>query len=176
MDKMWDTIGACWQVKVLISCFVTCFTFLVGEIEAPFIALWLLVMIDTMTKWAAVSKNTLQKNGLDDHSIWYGFYLSWHNGDLSSREMRQKFATKVFAYFMLIVAGNLIAKIIPGLVLFGSDISKIPGGFVYSFLAVTELMSIIENLIEMGMDVLKPLAVWACRKRDDMTGGGGRVG
>jgi phage-related holin len=46
-----------------------------------------------------------------------------------------------------------------------------PGNLVYSFLAVTELMSIIENLISMGMDVLKPLAVWAVRKRDDITGG-----
>lgn len=63
--------------------------------------------------------------------------------------MCYKFATKVFAYFVVIVAGHL----------------------VYSFLAVIELMSIIENLIEMGMDVLKHLAVWACRKRDEITGG-----
>jgi len=46
-----------------------------------------------------------------------------------------------------------------------------PGSLVYSFLAVTELMSIIENLIAMGMDVLKPLAIWAGRKRDEITGG-----
>ena len=49
--------------------------------------------------------------------------------------------------------------------------AKMPGSLIYSFLAVTELMSIIENLIAMGMDALKPLAVWACKKRNEITGG-----
>jgi len=170
-NKIWETIISCWQVKLLASIFVTAFTFLVGEVEAPFIALWLLVIVDTITKWASVSKNTLDQQGVDG-SIWYGFYLAWHTGALSSREMRHKFATKVFAYFVIIIAGHLVSVVLPSIIIAGGDISKMPGGLVISFLAVTELMSIIENLIAMGMDVLKPLAVWACRKRDDITGGG----
>ena len=156
----------------MASFFVTCFTFLIGDIEAPFIALWLLVVVDTITKWAAISKDTLDKEGcIDGSSIWYGFYLAWHTGALSSREMRRKFATKVFAYLVVIVASHLVSVILPSIMIAGGDVAKMPGSLVYSFLAVTELMSIIENLIAMGMDVLKPLAVWACKKRNEMTGG-----
>lgn len=171
-NKIWDTIISCWQLKLLASFFVTVFTFLVGEIEAPFIALWVLVIVDTITKWASISKNTLDSEGCaDGSSIWYGFYLAWHTGALSSREMRHKFATKVFAYFVIIIAGHMVSVILPSIVIAGGDVAKMPGSLVYSFLAVTELMSIIENLIAMGMDVLKPLAVWACKKRNEITGG-----
>jgi len=169
-NKIWDAITQCWQVKLLVSFFVTIFTFLVGEIEAPFIALWVLVILDTISKWASVSKITLnQQRG--DGGIFYGFYLAWHTGALNSREMRQKFVPKVFAYFVVIIAGHMVSIILPSIVIAGGDMAKMPGSLVYSFLAITELMSIIENLIAMGMDVLKPLAIWVGRKRDEITGG-----
>lgn len=167
--KVWDTIISCWQVKLVASFFVTVFTFLVGEIEAPFIALWVLVVVDTITKWASISKITLDQQS-SDGSIWYGFYRAWHTGALNSHEMRHKFATKVFAYFIVIISGHLVSIILPSIMIAGGDVAKMPSSLVYSFLAITELMSIIENLIAMGMDVLKPLAAWACRKRDEITG------
>lgn len=169
-NKIWDTLTQCWQIKMMASFFVTIFTFLVGEIEAPFIALWMLVVLDTISKWAAVSKITLDQQGVDG-SIWYGFYLAWHTGTLNSREMRHKFVPKVFAYFVVIIAGHMVSIILPSIIIAGGDVAKMPGSLVYSFLAVTELMSIIENLIAMGMDVLKPLAIWAGKKRDEITGG-----
>jgi len=64
-----------------------------------------------------------------------------------------------------------LLQLLPFIIIAGGDVAKMPGSLVYSFLAVTELMSIIENLIAMGMDVLKPLAIWAGRKRDDITRG-----
>jgi len=169
-NKIWDTMIECWQFKMIASFFVTTFTFLVGEIETPFMALWVLVILDTISKWASVSKITLEQQGVDGN-IWYGFYLAWHTGALSSREMRQKFIPKVFAYLVVIIAGHMVSIILPSIIIAGGDVAKMPGSLVYSFLAVTELMSIIENLIAMGMDVLKPLAIWAGRKRDEITGG-----
>ena len=171
-NKIWDTITHCWQIKMIASFFVTVFTFLVGEIEAPFIALWVLVILDTISKWASVSKITLDQQGVDG-GIWYGFYLAWHTGTLNSREKRQKFVPKVFTYFVVIIAGHMVSIILPSIIIAGGDVAKMPGSLVYSFLAVTELMSIIENLIAMGMDVLKPLAIWAGKKRDEITGGNG---
>lgn len=135
--KIWDTIISCWQVKLLASFLVTTFTFLVGDIEAPFIALWLLVIVDTMTKWAAISKKTLDNQSADG-SIWYGFYLAWHTGALDSQEMRHKFATKVFAYFVIVIAGHLVSIILPSIMIAGGDVAKMPGSLVYSFLAITE--------------------------------------
>lgn len=170
ISKIWDTIISCWQVKLLASLFVTVFTFLVGEIEAPFIALWVLVVVDTLTKWASISKNTLETENIDGN-ILYGFYLAWHTGALNTRAMRVKFVTKVFSYFIIIIAGHLVSVVLPSITIAGGDVAKMPGSLIYSFLAVTELMSIIENLIAMGMDALKPLAVWAGKKRNDITGG-----
>jgi len=51
-NKIWETLTQCWQIKMIVSFFVTVFTFLVGQVEAPFIALWVLVIVDTITKWA----------------------------------------------------------------------------------------------------------------------------
>jgi phage-related holin len=165
-----EDLVSCWQVKAVASVAVSVFTFLIGEPEAAFLALWVLVILDTITKWAAVAKRTLEKQQAAE-SIWYGLYLAWHSGTLNSRDMRRKFSTKVFAYMMLIIAGHLVAVILPSINVMGNDLSRFPGNLVYSFLAVTELMSIIENLIAMGMDVLKPLALWASKKRDEITGG-----
>ena len=95
-NKIWDTIISCWQFKLLASFFVTVFTFLVGEVEASFIAVWVLVVVDTLTKWASISKNTLETENIDGN-ICYGFYLAWHTGALNTRVMRIKFVTKVFS-------------------------------------------------------------------------------
>jgi len=155
---------------MIVSFFVVTFTFLIGEIEALFIALWVLVILDTISKWASVSKITLNQQGVNG-GIWYGFYLAWHIGALNSREMRHKFVPKVFAYLVVIIAGHMVSIILPSIIIAGGDVAKMPGSLVYSFLAVTELMSIIENLIAMGRDVLKPLAIRAGREIDEITGG-----
>ncbi len=153
ITKTIESLSSGWLIKSMASFLITAFSFLVGEIHAGFIALFVLVGIDTLTRWAA---------------IWHG------NECISSEPMRKKFLPKVLAYFALIVAGNLITKIIPEMIIFGNDWSKFPGGFIYSFLAITELMSIIENLIECGVEGLKPLAAFICKKRTDMTGSDGK--
>jgi len=52
--------------------------------------------------------------------------------------------------------------------LFGADWSKFQIGLIYGFLSMTEVMSIIENLIDAGMDALYPLSVFVSKKRDEM--------
>lgn len=76
---------------------------------------------------------------------------------------------KIGGYIILLIGFNLLARVIPQN-LFGTDISNTPRVFIASWLAFIELQSIVENLIDMGMNGLRPLAVFLCRKRHDLTG------
>jgi len=169
VDKIYDSLLQCWQIKCMISFIVSLTGFLIGEINVPFIALWCLIVIDMITKWGAIAKRLLDERKIETN-ILYGVILAWQTGGLSSRNMRMMFASKIFSYLTLIIAANLLIKIIPSVVIFGNDWAKMPGGFIYSFLALTEMMSIIENLIAMGIDALQPLECFFSRKRDEITG------
>jgi len=167
-NKIVESVTNSWQLKTVVSFFVTCLSFLFGEVQAPLLALCLLIIVDTVTKWGAVSKAKSEEKKLG--SIREGFYSAWHDGTLNSKTMRQKFFKKAFSYAVLIMSFNLAMKCIPPVVLFGSDWSKFPLGFIYSFLSMTEVMSIVENLIEMGMDALRPLSVFLSKKRNELKG------
>lgn len=169
VDTVHDSLLQCWQIKCMISFFVSIISFLIGEINAPFIALWSLIVLDMITKWVAIGKKLLDEREIDE-SILYGVILAWQTGGLSSRNMRMMFASKTFSYLVLIITANLVVKIIPSVLIFDNDWAKMPGGFIYSFLALTEVMSIIENLISMGIDALKPLEYFFSHKRDEITG------
>lgn len=169
VSKIYDSLFQSWQVKCTVSFLMSVAGFLIGEINAPFIALWSLIIIDMLTKWVGIAKNLLDERDIDSN-ILYGIILAWKTGELCSRSMRRMFIGKVFSYLVLIIAANLLMKIIPSVVIFGNDWAKFPGGFIYSFLALTEVMSIIETLIQIGIDALKPLESFFCRKRDEMTG------
>ena len=55
MQDIWQKIVDSWQVKMMCSGAVSCLTFLLGDVTAaPFLALWLLVVLDTFTRWAAI--------------------------------------------------------------------------------------------------------------------------
>ena len=169
LTTIYDSLLQCWQIKSMISFFISLTGFLIGEMNAPFIALWSLIILDMITKWIAIAKKLLEERNLDA-SILYGVILAWQTGGLSSRNMRIMFASKIFSYLTLIIATNLLVKILPSIVIFGNDWAKMPSGFIYSFLALTEMMSIIENLIAMGIDALRPLEVFFSRKRDEIVG------
>lgn len=169
IDRIYDSLLQCWQIKCMISFFVSLTGFLIGEINVPFVALWSLIVLDMITKWGEIAKKLLDERKMDA-SILHGVILAWETGELSSRNMRRMFASKIFSYLTLIIAANLLIKIIPSVLIFGNDWAKLPGGFIYSFLALTEMMSIIENLIAMGVDALKPLEFFFSRKREEITG------
>lgn len=165
--KTLQNLFANWQFKTLASCLIAVSTFFLGTELAPLLALFFLMIFDMGTRWMAEGKIFADKAGIDS---WLGgFYLAWHDGTLNSKDMRKKFFRKGITYMALIISFNLALKSVPALVIFGADWSKFPIGFIYSFLSMTEVMSIIENLIDAGMDALRPLSVFVQKKRDDLT-------
>jgi hypothetical protein len=167
-QKLWAMLTDCWQIKTVVSGTITAFTFLVGEVNGPLVALAVLVIFDTFTRWCAIGKKTLAAHN-EEGSIWYGIYRALHFKDINSCEMRGKFQTKVLGYLILLIGFNLLSKIIPQ-TFFDTDISRAPTVFISSWLAFAELQSIIENLIDCGMDALRPLAIFVSKKRQAMTG------
>jgi len=165
---MWQSITNCWQVKMLWSGAVTGITFLLGDITAaPFIALWVLVIIDTITRWMAIGRKTLADNNMSG-SVWDGIWLAVVERNINSEMMRCRFQTKALAYLVLLIGFNLLDIIVPDRIL-GQDVVGIPNTFISTWLAFVELQSIIENLIECGMTGLTPLSQWVCNKRAKMT-------
>lgn len=168
--KTVENICMNWQIKMVVSFFLATTTFFLGSELTPFLALFFLMVMDALTRWMAEGKQKADQAGIDS---WLGgFYLCWHDGTLNSKTMRRKFFRKAITYMLLVIAFNLALKSVPSIVLFGADWSKFPLGFIYSFLSITEVMSVIENLIDAGMDFLRPLSVFVCKKRNDLTGGG----
>jgi phage-related holin len=168
-DTIYDHLQQSWQFKCLASILINISSYLIGEINAPFMALWTLIAMDTFIKWIVISQKVRDKYD-EDGSLLFGFLMAWNTGELCSRLMRKMFVRKVFSYLVLIIVANLLVKIIPSVIICGNDWAKFPGGFIYSFLALTEMISIVENLIDMGFDALKPLVWFIGRKRNEMLG------
>ena len=168
MQDMWQKIVDSWQIKTMCSGAVTCLTFLLGDVTAaPFIALWLLVTLDTFTRWAAIGRKTLVDNKMTG-SIWFGIYCAVIDRRINSETMRGQFQTKAIGYLVLLAGFNLVDTIIPD-VMFGQSFVGLPNSFISTWLALVEIQSITENLIECGMPGLSPLTKWAAKRQEQMT-------
>lgn len=168
MQDIWQKIVDSWQIKSLFSGAVSCLTFLLGDVTAaPFLALWLLVVLDTFTRWAAIGRRTLADNKMRG-SIWEGIYWAILERKINSETMRCQFQTKAVAYLILLIGFNLVDQIVPDIIL-GYNFVGMPNAFISTWLALVEIQSITENLIECGMTGLTPLSAWAEKKRERMT-------
>lgn len=168
MGDLWQKISDSWHMRMMQSGAVTCLTFLLGDVTAaPFIALWILVVLDTFTRWAAIGRKTLIDNKMTG-SVWFGVYWAILDRRINSEAMRCQFQTKALGYLILLIGFNLVDKIIPD-VMFGYNFAGIPNAFISTWLALVEIQSITENLSECGMKGLSPLSGWAEARREQMT-------
>lgn len=159
----------CWPMKLAISGVITACTFALGPVTAAVVALFVLTFVDLFTRWLAITTTYMRESSCR-YGLPYCFIQCWRNGRLSSQEMRQKFVPKVIAYILLIIAANLLNEVIPPLTYNGKDWGELPRDLTIAYLALTEGMSIVENLIAAGFDALRPLENWLGRKRDGLVG------
>lgn len=168
MQEIWQRFVDSWHVKMLCSGAVTCATFLFGDITAaPFVSLWMLVAVDTFTRWMAVGyKESLQRGGKGSIFVWIS--VSFLLSKINSETFRVKFCSKALSYAILIIAFNHLGQAIPNAV-FGYSFAGVPNSFICTWLALGEVKSILENLIDSGITIVQPLAGWAEKKQDQMT-------
>lgn len=165
-----------WPIKLLWSMLTSLVVWILGGTEIIFAAVLGFVILDTLTKWSSITKRYLVDHGAEPSrinifSIFVGWFCAWQKGYLETKELRRKWGDKLFTYLILIIAACLILKF-PEIVLFGLPINKSITGGIYSFIAITELLSICENLGEMGNTKLANLRKFLDNLTTRITGGG----
>ncbi|MHC1718528.1 MAG: hypothetical protein AB9883_07735 [Acidaminococcaceae bacterium] len=145
-----------WPIKLAISIITTAITWLFGTdvIETVFLATLGLIVVDTLTKWAAITRRFLLDNGTDPKrvnilAIISAFPLAWQKNYLESAEMRLHWGNKLFSYMILAITAALLQKFINGFSFSGAMGQNVVSG-IYMCIALTEAMSILENLEAMG--------------------------
>ena len=117
-----------------------------------FLLFCLLVILDLSTKWIALAKQVIEK---ENPSVWEeikAIPLAHRKGIISSDVMKTRFVCKIMVY-IIIVIGSGVADIVL------EYVGK-PDFFItlaIGYLAASELLSIVENLDEAGVDGLKDL-------------------
>lgn len=117
-----------------------------------FLLFCFLVILDLSTKWIALAKQVIEK---ENPSVWEeikAIPLAHREGIISSDVMKTRFVCKIMVY-IIIVIGSGVADIVL------EYVGK-PDFFItlaIGYLAASELLSIVENLDEAGVDGLKDL-------------------
>ncbi|HML33912.1 MULTISPECIES: phage holin family protein [Sporomusa] len=164
-----------WPVKAIMSGLSALWCYLFGGSEAIIFAALVFVALDTITKWAAITKRWLLDHGTTEADITFtgyicGFWYAWAPGYLSSRELRQKWGEKLFTYLVLIIAAGVVDKL-PEINLFGLPVNRSITGGIYTCILLTELFSLAENFEEMGSKRMAQFKQLLCTISNKATGG-----
>ena len=140
-ERASERLVADWQVKL-----VTTGLLAEGVFPVELISLFALaVFIDLVTKWMALAHKYLEAKGEEDRdmvSCILAIPSAHRAGMISSRQMKRQFAGKMVLYILLTVGGGA-----PDLFM----------EMCVSYLAASEMLSIVENLNDAGVGVLSGL-------------------
>lgn len=112
------------------------------------------VFIDLFTRWLALSHQNLvtQKQEATLVDCLYGIPQAHKAGLISSYVMRKTFFSKMVTYLLLIIGASIVDYMIKG-----SGGSVMAVSLVITYLSMTELLSIVENLDEAGVSAMHDL-------------------
>lgn len=121
---------------------------------ALFFAFGLVVFLDLFTRWLALSHQNLvtQKQEATLVDCLYGIPQAHKAGLISSYVMRKTFFSKMATYLLLIIGASIVDYMIKG-----SGGSTMSVSLVITYLSMTELLSIVENLDEAGVSAMHDL-------------------
>jgi len=154
LESGFKNIMEFWPIKLLGSGLSAIWCYLFGGTEAIFATVLGFVVLDTITRWAAITKKYLIANGAEEtkiniFSLFCGFFVAWKPGYLESTQLRKCWGDKLLTYLVLILCAGFMGKM-PPIVLYGLAINSCVSGGIYTFIALTELFSICENFEDMG--------------------------
>ncbi len=145
------TLWASMPVKLAGSAFMT---MLLHQHAVLFYLFVFLVFMDCFTRWMSISYERLVKNGEDAHvpAVLKGIKAARADGLISSNVMKHRFVGKILVYIICVVAAA------------ATDLSMKTLGnptwaveTVISYLVLTELLSIVENLNDAGIEMMSGL-------------------
>lgn len=152
-----------WPAKLLAACVGILFSELF-QLHIHLLMLFaLLEFVDCATKWMALSCLRIKdKNADANPTLWEcikGIRAAHRAKYIKSQAMREQFGDKMITYLILIIAagiGDYVIKMIgkPDLLL----------SIVVTYISVTELLSVLENLGDAGVSMAASLLVLVKKK------------
>lgn len=112
------------------------------------------VFLDLFSRWLALSHQYLVTHKQEATLIdcFWGIKKAHKAGLISSYVMRKTFFSKMMTYLLLIIGASIVDYMIKG-----SGGSVMAVSLVITYLSMTELLSIVENLDEAGVSAMHDL-------------------
>ena len=113
-----------------------------------------MVFLDLFSRWLALSHQYLVTHKQEATLIdcFLGIKKAHKAGLISSYVMRKTFFSKMITYLILIIGASIVDYMIKG-----TDGSVMAVSLVITYLSMTELLSIVENLDEAGVSAMHGL-------------------
>ena len=164
MQSTLGHLGEHWAIKLAGAAFVGAACSMHGQLLLAFVGL---VVIDLITKWIALSKEHLSKRKRKKpYTIWecvLNIPKARKAGYIKSDEMKHRFLGKIIVYFLVVFAGGLADYIMTIM-----DKPTWAVLLLVGYLSVTELISIMENLQDAGVEEAEKLHEILEKKRDSL--------
>ena len=155
-------LGENWFVKLIGASFVGAACSMHGQLLLAFVGL---VLVDLVTKWLALSRQYLVKRRRKkEPTLWECFVnirKARRAGYIKSEPMKHRFLGKVLVYFFVVFAGGLADYIMVVM-----DKPTWAVLLLVGYLSITELISIVENLQDAGVEEAEKLHDILEKKRD----------
>lgn len=154
------TLYAGWSYKVTAAAILT---LLLHKHAVLFYAFSLLVFLDCLTKWIAIARDYLIEQGQHEPTLLQAFCAipaARNAGEIKSDVMKHRFLGKISVYLLCVMAAASADLIMVELFKPTWAVNTIVG-----YLTCTELLSIIENLNEAGVEAASGLMAVIAKKR-----------
>lgn len=158
INKAACRLGDFWEVKVVAGGVLAAAQFHF-QLMSLFVAL---IVIDLATKWIELAHNTIKT---DDYTPGLlesikAIPQAHREGVISSKAMKTQFCGKIIVYVIVVAAGSIMDSMTTQVHSYGLVMP-----LCISYLAASELLSIIENLDDAGVSAVHDLVAIIKRKR-----------
>lgn len=155
LGEAWETLTSSFAVKALLAVIAEVGIYMLGLKHVQVLGIFvLLVFLDLITKWAAISYQMLLDLGASPDNIsgsdkYIAIPAAWGKGLISSKHMRKPFVTKVLTY-CLATGAAWCFDFMAGQYAFAVNI-------VWLYLGSVEFLSILENMRDGGNSTISGL-------------------
>ena len=153
--EAWRTLTDSFAIKALLAVVAEVGIYMLGLKHVQVLGIFIiLVFLDLITRWAAISYQMLIDMGANPENIsGYDKYIAipgaWGKGLISSKHMRKPFITKVLTY-CIATAGAWCFDFMAGNYAFAVNL-------VWLYLGSVEFLSILENMRDSGNSTISGL-------------------
>ena len=155
LSEAWQTLTESFAIKALLAVIAEVGIYMLGLKHVQVLGIFiLLVFLDLITKWSAISYQMLIDLGASPDNIstsdkYIAIPVAWGKGLINSKHMRKPFVTKVLTY-CLATAGAWCFDFMAGNYAFAVNL-------VWLYLGSVEFLSILENMRDGGNSTISGL-------------------